>query len=126
VSADSTGAAIAADRASTPIRVTPSAAERGARALDGDPVRVAIVGATGYVGAELIRLLARHPNVTISGLVGRERHGDPIEGFHRARDHRAGGFDEVPDGAEAALALPTGRSRRGSTSSSTRPSSIST
>src|SRR5450759_3786923 len=29
------------------------------------PIRVAVVGATGYVGAELIRLLDRHPAVQI-------------------------------------------------------------
>ncbi|HLO35823.1 MAG TPA: N-acetyl-gamma-glutamyl-phosphate reductase [Candidatus Deferrimicrobium sp.] len=37
------------------------------------PIRVGIVGATGYVGAELIRLLDRHPAVQIVGLQGRDR-----------------------------------------------------
>jgi N-acetyl-gamma-glutamyl-phosphate reductase len=106
VSAESTGAAIAADRASRR-----TAAERGARALAGDGrLRVAIVGATGYVGAELIRLLALHPHVTIAGLVGRERKGDPIAHIHphlATRDLRV--FDHVPDDAEAVfLALPHG------------------
>jgi N-acetyl-gamma-glutamyl-phosphate reductase len=110
VSADSTGAAIAADRASTPTHAAPSAAERGARALDGDPVRVAIVGATGYVGAELIRILARHPHVRIAALVGRDRQGDPIGAFH---PHLATApmtvIDHVPAGIEAVfLALPHG------------------
>ena len=110
MSADSTGAAIAADRASHSTHVTPTAAERGARALDGDPVRVAIVGATGYVGAELIRLLARHPHVAISGLVGRERHGDPVAGIHpHLATTQLQVFDTVPDDAEAVfLALPHG------------------
>ena len=42
----------------------------------GNPIRirVGIVGATGYVGAELIRLLSRHPAVEIVGLQGRDRH----------------------------------------------------
>ena len=40
----------------------------------GAKVRVGIVGATGYVGAELIRLLSRHPAVEIVGLQGRDRH----------------------------------------------------
>ncbi len=47
-----------------------------------DPVPVAIVGATGYVGAELIRLLARHPGVRIVGLVARGRDDEPIERTH--------------------------------------------
>jgi N-acetyl-gamma-glutamyl-phosphate reductase len=97
VSADSVGAVLAADR--------------GSRALRGDgQVRVAIVGATGYVGAELIRLLALHPHVTITSLVGRERKGDPISHIHphlATRDLHV--YDHVPDDAEAVfLALPHG------------------
>jgi N-acetyl-gamma-glutamyl-phosphate reductase len=45
-------------------------------------VPVAIVGATGYVGAELVRLLARHPSVRIVGLVARGRDDEPIERTH--------------------------------------------
>ena len=45
-------------------------------------IRVGIVGASGYVGAELIRLLTRHPNVAIVGLQGRDRDGDPLDGIH--------------------------------------------
>lgn len=45
-------------------------------------IRVGIVGATGYVGAELIRLLTRHPRVTIVGLEGRGRDAEPIGKNH--------------------------------------------
>jgi N-acetyl-gamma-glutamyl-phosphate reductase len=59
--------------------------ERG-RPADGAErprrLRVGIVGATGYVGAELIRLLSRHPNVEIVGLAGRDRQDEPIGGHH--------------------------------------------
>lgn len=59
---------------------------RSRRGIDssGGPrrVRVGIIGATGYVGAELIRLLARHPNVELVGLAGRGRDHDPIAGIH--------------------------------------------
>ncbi len=59
---------------------------RSQRGLDptGGPrrIRVGIIGATGYVGAELVRLLARHPNVDLVGLVGRGRDHDPIIGIH--------------------------------------------
>lgn len=34
-------------------------------------IKVAIVGGTGYTGVELIRLLSRHPNVTIKNLTSR-------------------------------------------------------
>ena len=42
-------------------------------------MRTAIVGASGYTGAELVRIIARHPNLTISALAadrnaGREFH----------------------------------------------------
>ena len=110
VSADSAGAAIAADRPLDPTPLPGTAAAAGLRALDGDPVRVAIVGATGYVGAELVRLLARHPNVAIVGLVGRERRGDPLAGIHpHLATEGLRVFDTVPDEAEAVfLALPHG------------------
>lgn len=39
------------------------------------PLRAAIVGATGYAGAELIRLLAGHPQVEIDALYARGRDG---------------------------------------------------
>ena len=59
---------------------------RSQRGVDpaGGPrrIRCGIIGATGYVGAELIRLLARHPNVDLVGLQGRERDHDPIAGIH--------------------------------------------
>jgi N-acetyl-gamma-glutamyl-phosphate reductase len=109
VSAGSAGEAIGADRASSPVDAL-TAAERGVRALAGDPVRVAIVGATGYVGAELVRLLAHHPYVRIAGLVGRERKGDPLSHIHphlAMRDLKV--YDQVPADAEAVfLALPHG------------------
>jgi N-acetyl-gamma-glutamyl-phosphate reductase len=111
VSADATGSAIAAEQASTPPPPTPTPARRGARALaGGDPIRVAIVGATGYVGAELIRLLALHPHVEIAGLVGRERKGDPIAHIHPHLATRSlHVYDHVPGEAEAVfLALPHG------------------
>ena len=60
--------------------------DRSQRGLDpaGGPrrIRVGIIGATGYVGAELIRLLTRHPNVDLVGLMGRGRDHDPIIGIH--------------------------------------------
>ncbi len=73
-------AVIATDR---PTGFTPRS-ERGVDP-DGGPrrIRVGIVGATGYVGGELVRLLDRHPNVELVGLVGRERDHEPIAGIHR-------------------------------------------
>ncbi len=83
---------------------------RGPR--DDDPaakIRVAIVGATGYVGSELVRLLTRHPNVEIVGLVGRGRSHEPIGGTHIHLDRTGLHVDAtVPDADAVFLALPHG------------------
>ncbi|HEX6162792.1 MAG TPA: N-acetyl-gamma-glutamyl-phosphate reductase [Vicinamibacterales bacterium] len=47
--------------------------ERGNTSL----VRVAIAGATGFAGQELIRLLARHPNVAITAATGSQSTSTP-------------------------------------------------
>ena len=59
-----------------------TAAEADRRPGSRTPIRVAVVGATGYVGAELIRLLDRHPGVSIVGLVGRGRDDEPVGAIH--------------------------------------------
>lgn len=41
-------------------------------------IRVGIVGATGYTGGELIRLLSGHPVVQITALISRSEAGKPI------------------------------------------------
>ncbi len=72
-------------------------------------IRVAIVGATGYVGAELVRLLSRHPQVEIVGLVGRGRTHEPIGGTHIHLDRTGLHVDAtVPDADAVFLALPHG------------------
>ena len=108
MSATAGAAAIAADRRTG----SEAAASVGSARRDTavDPIRVAIVGATGYVGAELVRLLSRHPAVRISGLVGRDRKDEPIESFHPhlvGTGLTVGG--SIPDDAETVfLALPHG------------------
>ena len=75
-----------ASTAATASRAEAQSVPRSLRGVDpaGGPrrVRVGIIGATGYVGAELVRLLARHPNVDLVGLAGRGRDHDPIAGIH--------------------------------------------
>lgn len=41
-------------------------------------VRVAVVGATGYTGAELVRLLSGHPEAELVALVGHSTAGEPV------------------------------------------------
>src|SRR6478609_5947072 len=42
-----------------------------------EPVRVVVAGATGFAGQELIRLLARHPFVTITAATGSQATSTP-------------------------------------------------
>ena len=87
----------------------------GSRPATGEPrpIRVGILGATGYVGAELVRLLERHPAVRIVALAARNRDGVPVgEAFaHLAETgHRID--PGLPDASEldvAMLALPHGQ-----------------
>jgi N-acetyl-gamma-glutamyl-phosphate reductase len=73
-------------------------------------VRVGIIGATGYGGGELIRLLSRHPAAEIAGLQARGRDDEPITESH---PHLGGTglriADALPDGLDAVfLGLPHG------------------
>ena len=78
-------------------------------ASSGPRIRVVIVGATGYVGAELVRLLSLHPNVRIEGLVGRGRSREPIGGTHIHLDRTGLHVDAtVPEADAVFLALPHG------------------
>ena len=45
---------------------------------------IGIVGARGYVGSELIRLVAAHPGFELAFVSSREREGQPL------RSHEAG------------------------------------
>ena len=74
------------------------------------PIRVGIIGATGYGGGELVRLLERHPGVRIAGLQARGRDAEAIAQSH---PHLAGTVHrierELPADVEAVfLALPHG------------------
>ena len=77
-------------------------------------IPVAIIGATGYVGAELIRLLERHPDVRIQGLAARGRDGLPVGAAFAHLDetgHRIdGALPTSSDVAAVFLALPAGAS----------------
>ena len=45
-------------------------------------IRATILGATGYSGAELIRLLLNHPGVTLQRLTSESSPGRPVESVH--------------------------------------------
>ena len=77
-------------------------------------VRIAILGASGYSGEELIRLLLRHPQATITCITSRQNAGQPV-GKVFPRFAEANLSFSAPDAAEIAkqadvafLALPHG------------------
>jgi N-acetyl-gamma-glutamyl-phosphate reductase len=80
---------------------------------------VAIVGASGYVGAELVRLLVRHPHVLLRGLYAHRHAGHEIDrdfpqfaGIIQAK-YEVFDADVVARDCEVAfLALPHGESAR--------------
>ena len=76
------------------------------------PVRVAIVGASGYAGGELVRLLAGHPSVEIASVHARERDGQPLASEHPHLASLGLSFTsaEPADVDVAFLALPHGAS----------------
>jgi N-acetyl-gamma-glutamyl-phosphate reductase len=83
--------------------------EHGVGSIPEARLRVAIVGATGYVGAELIRLLARHPHVEVVGLLGRDRSDVPVGQIHAHLSSTGLAVDSaVPDSDAVFLALPHG------------------
>ncbi|OQX63442.1 MAG: N-acetyl-gamma-glutamyl-phosphate reductase [Desulfococcus sp. 4484_241] len=47
-------------------------------------IRTAVIGATGYAGAELVRLLAGHPDVTITDITSRQYADVPFEKVYPA------------------------------------------
>lgn len=63
-------------------------------------IQAGIVGATGYTGVELLRLLALHPEVDVAVVTSRSEAGTPVTAmFPNLRGHLAVDFSE-PDVAE--------------------------
>jgi N-acetyl-gamma-glutamyl-phosphate reductase len=100
------------ERADAPVSAgleTSTATGSDRRPAAGQRIRVGIIGATGYVGAELIRLLARHPDVEIVGLQGRDRDREKIEATHaHLADTGLTVERTLPDVDAVFLALPHG------------------
>jgi len=75
-------------------------------------MRVAIVGASGFLGGELLRLLLGHPHATVVAAVSRRLPGRRVDGPHpHLRGQTGLRFclpDDVPDCDVAVLATPHG------------------
>lgn len=77
--------------------------------------KVAIVGATGYAGGELARLLLRHPGVQVVAAVARSHQGEPLRSvqphLHGASDGLVIGTG-VGDAVVVFTALPAGEAAK--------------
>ncbi len=79
-------------------------------------IKVAVIGASGYTGGELLRILAQHPRVEVVMATSREFKGKPIHyvhfnlrGFYRHLRFTEFNLDKVSELADAVfLALPHG------------------
>jgi N-acetyl-gamma-glutamyl-phosphate reductase len=85
-----------------------------------EAIRVAVVGATGYAGAELIRYLARHPDVRLVAATSEQSAGkllaDVLPSVREKLDLRLQMFDPLAIAAAAEVAftaLPQGTSATG-------------
>jgi N-acetyl-gamma-glutamyl-phosphate reductase len=79
------------------------------------PTKVAIVGATGYAGGELARLVLRHPEARLVAAVARSHQGEPLRSaqphLHNAPDSLVVGTD-VGDAEVVFTALPPGEAAK--------------
>lgn len=79
------------------------------------PTKVAIVGATGYAGGELARILLRHPGVRLVAAVARGKQGTPLRdampNLHDAPVELTVGSD-VRDAELIFTALPAGEAAK--------------
>ncbi|MGA3056883.1 MAG: N-acetyl-gamma-glutamyl-phosphate reductase [Candidatus Limnocylindrales bacterium] len=83
---------------------------KAARTRSGGPtITVGIVGATGYAGGELVRLLLHHPSVRLAGLHGRNRDNQPIAASHPHLGATGLVIDQaIPEADAIFTALPHG------------------
>ena len=67
-------------------------------------IKVVILGASGYTGAELVRLLALHPQARIAAMTGDRKAGQAMAtAFAVARPGAMVGYVGVPHGVEVPL-----------------------
>ncbi|GJM35395.1 MAG: N-acetyl-gamma-glutamyl-phosphate reductase [Saprospiraceae bacterium] len=76
-------------------------------------IKAGIIGATGYTGSELVRLLYRHPEVDITAITSESRKGEAFSAVHGQFrgliDHTLQSADDLPSNLDIVfLALPHG------------------
>ncbi len=81
-------------------------------ASSNKPIRVAVVGATGYTGGELLRLLAGHPRATVTAVTSEQSAGksvaDVFPSLARIINLPLAAFNPEKVGADVDLAFDDG------------------
>ena len=90
--------ALAVDDVFTP---EPQPAARALAGVPSDRVPAVVLGGSGYVGGELLRLLAGHPAIVPAAVVSTSRAGEPVAA---AFPHLAGALPELVFAGEEAVA----------------------
>ena len=79
-------------------------------------VNAAIIGATGYTGGELLRLLLQHPDVHVTAATSRQMQGKPVHQAHPnlrgATDLRFGDRDALGDADVVFTCTPHGTAQQ--------------
>ena len=107
-----------------------------------DKARIAIIGASGYTGAELVRLVATHPGMRIAALAADRNAGRPLAEIYPHLSHldlpmvtttQEIDFDQIdlafcglPHATAQAAKGPGGQRRPDPRSSEQRPAATST
>src|SRR5579863_5835762 len=80
-------------------------------------IRVSIIGASGYTGGELLRILVRHPEVKLTHVTSETYAGQPISALHKFLKGRCGlicekaNVSKIAAGSDTVfLGLPHGES----------------
>ena len=78
--------------------------------------KAGVIGATGYAGVELVRLLLRHPHVNVAAISSVSFEGQPLSeiypSLYNICDIICGSADEVIDACDVVFAaLPHGLSQ---------------
>jgi N-acetyl-gamma-glutamyl-phosphate reductase len=60
-------------------------------------IRISVIGATGYMGGELLRYLVQHPEVRLAHLTSETYAGQPIHAIHKFLKGRSGLVCEKPN-----------------------------
>ena len=63
-------------------------------------IKVGIVGATGYTGVELLRLLAQHPKAKITAVTSRQEDGMPVADMFPSLRGQVDAVFQTPDNAQ--------------------------